>query len=152
MRKTILLLLLVLGSEVYADSVLLQYEPGVTREEIESKLTSFGLVVGSYWEFIHGGHILVPCREAERWVRVLREVKGISGAEHNRVVSGLSDASPAIPVCVPETEPAYDDELEIVVIPQLHLDGSVYYVKLVPPFNIQELELLGVLSAYEYEE
>lgn len=151
MRKAIFILILALSGTAFADSVLLQYEPDVTRKEIESKLTSFGLIVGSYWNFIHGGQVIVPCREAERWVRVLSQVKGIISAEHDRVVSGIGDSPQNIPICVPVTEPMYDDESETVVIPQLHLDGKIYHVTLVPPFNIQVLELIGELNAYEYE-
>ncbi|MDO8273430.1 MAG: hypothetical protein Q7U82_16160 [Gammaproteobacteria bacterium] len=150
MRVLLYALILIASGSVRADNVLLMYEPDVSREEIESKLTSFGLTVASYWKSIHGGHIIVPCREAERWVRVLNEVKGVLVAEHDFLVSTASGSPTLIPTCVPQTEAIYDDESETLAIPQLHLDGEIYRIKLGPPFNIQEIEFVGELTIYQY--
>lgn len=152
MRNLLCALILTFSGSAYADSVLLLYERDVSREEIEAKLSSFGLSVASYWGALHGGQIHVPCREAERWVRVLNEVKGIVSAEHDLLVTGAGVSPSLVRACVPHTEAIYDDESETLVIPQVHLDGHVYQLKLGAPFNIQELESLGELSIYPYEE
>ncbi len=99
-----------------------------------------------------GGHVQVPCREAERWVRVLNQVRGIYIAEHNYLTSTGGANPTSIPTCVPETEATYDEETETLIVPQLYLDGKTYRTILNAPFNIQELEHLGELGIYHYDE
>ncbi len=151
MRNLLCLLIISLSVSAFADSVILLYEPDTTREEIEPVLNSFGLSVVSYWGSVHGGLVHVPCREAERWVRVLNQVKGIFIAEHNAILTAASTSPISVLTCVPETESVYDEETETLTVPQLYLDGNVYRAKLTPPFNIQELEPLGQLDIYQYE-
>lgn len=151
MRSIIYSLIIFSCGAAYADNVIVQYQPDYSREEMELKLTSFGLIVASYWEFIHGGLIVVPCREAERWVRVLNEIKGVKIAEHDFLVSAGSASPSSIPTCVPESEAIYNTESETLEVPQLYLDNKVYRVELTPPFNIQELELIDELNIYPYD-
>lgn len=150
MKKTLYLLAILNCSSTFADSVSLVYEPGITQQEIEEKLVSFGLEIGAYWESFHGGRVFVPCGEAEVWVAVLNEVKGISSAEHNYIFT-IDGSSPAyIPTCAPTTEASYNPESETVFIPKLHLDGLIYRAELTTPFNIQNLQLIGELNIYPY--
>lgn len=152
MRKTLYLLAIICcgcGS-AYADSVLLVYEPETTQQEIEEMLVSFGFEIEAYWESFHGGHVIVPCGEAELWVAVLNEVKGISSAEHDYIFTIDGSSPPYIPTCAPETEATYDPESETVFIPKLHLDGLIYRAELTTPFNVQNLQLIGELNIYPY--
>ena len=151
MRNILCSLLFIFCSSAYADHVILLYEPDVSREEMELKITSFGLTAASYWESIHGGLAIVPCREAERWVRVLNQVKGVLIAEHDAILTVASISPSSVPTCIPKTEATFDEETETLTIPQLYLDGKVYRAELASPFNVQDLELIGVLDIYQYE-
>lgn len=150
MRKTLYLLSLICCSFANADSVLLVYEPEVTQEAIEEKLVSFGFEIAAYWESFHGGHVVVPCGEAELWVTVLSEVKGISSAERDYVISAGGSSPSYIRTCAPVNEAAYAPESETLFIPKLHLDGLIYQAELKAPFNVQDLQVIGELNIYPY--
>jgi|GEM_PF-2935208 len=153
MRKIIGPLLLIYSGLVHADELSILYESDFSREEMELKLTSFGITVVYYLGSVHGGIIIVPCRETNRWVNVLSQVKGVLSVNPNRNVLDPESSSQnsGVLTCIPTTEATYDEESETLSIPQLYLDGKVYRVDLTPPFNIQDLQYIGELDIYQYE-
>ena len=152
MRNIISSAILIFSGFLYADELSFLYEADALREEMESKLSSFGLTVVYYLESVHGGIVIVPCREAERWRRVLNEVRGIIVAEHNRNILEPDNSLSSIPTCVPETESTYDEASETLIVPQLYLDGKIYRAELEAPFNIRELDHIGELEIYQYDQ
>lgn len=146
MRNLLYLLILTFCNSALADTVLLQYESTTSREEIETTMKSFGLEVLGYWESIHGGYVSVPCGESERWVSVLSHVRGITTAEHNFTLSAGGNSPSYIPTCVPDTEAMYNSDSDVLIIPRANLDGEVYLVELLPPFNVRELQFLEKLN------